>query len=110
MKTSVVVKLQVEGLHRWKDCTIDEVAYLCEMHRHIFHITCEKKVRHSDRDIEIISFKHEVANYLNAEYGNPVCNFGEMSCEMIAQELVERFSLERCIVLEDNENGAIVTI
>ena len=112
MKTSVQIKLQVEGTHRWAGCNIEEVAYLRETHRHVFFITCEKEVRHSDRDIEIISFKRAVKEYMLARYFDDkrgLCTFGEMSCEMIAQELLQEFGLFMCSVLEDNENGARVT-
>ena len=34
--------------------------------------------------------------------------FGDMSCEMIAKELLKVFELNYCSVLEDNENGAEV--
>lgn len=107
--TNVVVKLQVEGLHRWQGCNIKEVIYLINEHRHIFHIVCKKEVSHDDRDIEIITLKHQILKYLHNAYGNEVCTFGSRSCEMIARELLEKFSLNYCSVLEDNENGAEVT-
>jgi len=37
------------------------------------------------------------------EFGN---NFGNRSCEDIAEELIETFDLLNCEVLEDGENGA----
>ena len=54
MKKQIVVKLQVEGLHQWQDCPIEDVSFLRDRHRHIFHIEVRKKVSHNDRDIEII--------------------------------------------------------
>jgi len=54
LKKSVVVTLQVEGVHYWEDCPIPEVAFLKNLHRHIFHIKAMKTVQHNDRDIEII--------------------------------------------------------
>lgn len=111
MKTFVVVTLQVEGVHRWKDCPFDEVGYLRDMHRHMFHIKAVKEVTHDDRDVEIIKLKQQVKGHLELKYyvtPQHLCDFGGMSCEMIAKELVEKFELESCEVLEDNENGAIV--
>jgi len=101
--TSIVVKLTYAGLHCWKDCPLEEVKYLRDMHRHTFYITCKKEVNHDDRDIEIIMFKELIIKYLESKYKG---NFGTMSCEMIARELMIEFDLNYCQVLEDNENGA----
>lgn len=109
--TSVVVKLQVEGLHRWEGCSIKKVIFLINEHRHVFHIVCKKQVSHNDRDIEIICLKRSIQKYLLEKYSEDgiVCNFDTMSCEMIAEELLKEFGLTYCSVLEDNENGAEVT-
>tara|TARA_R100001463_G_C3466185_1_gene215400 strand:- start:46 stop:369 length:324 start_codon:yes stop_codon:yes gene_type:complete len=101
--TSIVVKLTYAGIHCWKDCPHEEVRYLKDMHRHTFYITCKKEVSHDDRDIEIIMYKELILNYLEKKYSG---NFGTMSCEMIARELLNEFKLNYCQVLEDNENGA----
>ena len=108
MKTSIIVKLQVEGTHRWEGCNIKEVMFLINEHRHVFYVTCKKQVSHEDRDIEIICLKRRIEEYLVQTYGKP-CLFGHKSCEMIARELVDSFCLSYCSVLEDNENGAEVT-
>ena len=111
MKTNVIVKLQVEGLHHWPDAAkvFPEVGFLADIHRHIFHITCKKKVNHDDRDVEFIMFKRDVEDYLHQLYWDNESRcmlFGPMSCEMIARTLYEHFDLEYCSVFEDNENGA----
>ena len=110
-KTSIIVNLQVEGLHRWQDAMKVEpkVGYLANLHRHMFHITAEKEVTHQDRDIEIILFKRSIYDYLQSQYfnGDYGClDFDTMSCEMIASELLDEFDLDSVLVLEDNENGA----
>lgn len=118
---TVFCTLQVEGIHRWKDCPFDEVYFLRDYHRHIFHIKAYKKVTHSDRDVEFIMLKREVQDYLRsmytAQFGvnitaqhRAVHNFGDRSCEMIAKELIEKFDLLACEVNEDGENGAFVSI
>ena len=110
MKTLIKVKLQVEGLHMWSDCPIEEVDFLKNLHRHIFFITCEKEVTHNDRDIEIIMFKRRILDFLDIYFSDyyECLNFENMSCEMIAELLLKEFELESCEVLEDNENGSIV--
>ena len=107
MTTSIIVKLQVEGLHHWPNCNIEKVNFLKNPHRHIFHITCKKEVSHDDRDIEIIMFKRKIQSYINEIWNG---DFGSMSCEMIAKNLLNEFGLFYCKVLEDNENGAEVTL
>ncbi len=108
--TKIIVSIQVPGVHRWANCPIEEVSYLRDYHRHMFHIKCTKLVTHDDRDIEILRFKKEVKDYLREEYydvDRDVCFFDGMSCEMIAQELAQQFTLKECEVLEDGENGAV---
>lgn len=105
--TTVVVNLQFESTHKWEACPFKEVAYLKDLHRHMFHICCKKQVAHSDRDIEIIMMKHSILKYLKSKYPE---SLGPMSCEMLAEELVSHFGLSYCSVLEDGENGAEVVV
>lgn len=107
MTTAVIVRLQVEGFHCWPECPLPEVAFLRDRHRHIFHITAVLEVSHANRAVEIILLKREIDQWLARTFGRP-CEFGSMSCEMIAGRLVEAFELRSCSVEEDGENGAIV--
>lgn len=112
MTTKIVVRLQIEGLHCWpaaKDI-FPEVAYLSDPHRHVFYIECKKEVFHDDRDVEFIMFKHEIQKYFSKYYKSKIgmCDFGSMSCEMIAKELLTTFDCSFVSVFEDNENGAEV--
>jgi hypothetical protein len=116
MKTSIIVSLQVEGIHSWPECPIEEVGFLRNEHRHIFFIKCKKDVNHNDRDIEIIQLKRKIQDFFinrfpdfNRNSMHAYCNFGRMSCEDIATVLLLEFNLNYCSVLEDNENGAEVT-
>lgn len=108
MTTNIIVTLQVEGFH-WYAGADAEVAFLASKHRHIFYIAAKKQVSHSNREIEFISLKREMLNHLQLEYGSP-CEFGGLSCEMIADKLVNKFGLSYCSVMEDNENGAEVVL
>ncbi len=113
MQKNIIVNLQIEGIHQWPDCNIEEVMFLKHPHRHIFHITCKKLVSHNERDIEIINLKHNIIEYLNNIYYSSVlrcCNFLSLSCESIAELLLTKFDLSYCSVLEDNENGAEVYV
>lgn len=111
MKKYIIITLQVEGVHNWPSCTIETVAYLQNIHRHVFHIECTKQVNHDDRDIEFICFKRDVLKYLSKRYKlhhNSAIDFGSYSCEKIALDLINKFNLKQCKVLEDNENGAML--
>lgn len=112
MKTEVYCTLQIEGTHNWTGCPYEDVDYLRVGHRHVFHIKAHKEVFHDDRDQEFIQLKHTIQDYFSQYYDSSkhLHVFGEMSCEMIARRLIDRFGLSRCEVNEDNENGAIVTV
>ena len=105
MKTNILVTLQYEAQHCWLGCPFEEVGFLKHPHRHLFYIEIEKAVAHSDRDIEIIMFKQQVYNYIDAKYNH---QFGSKSCEMLAEELLIQFDCHCVSVKEDNENGAKV--
>ena len=112
-KTSIIITFQCEGFHCWpaaKD-VFPEVGFLSDRHRHMFTFKAKKTVTHSDRDIEIIMFKRLVMHDLYEKYSKtiqPICEFGPMSCEMLAQEIADKFDCTYVEVLEDNENGACI--
>lgn len=111
MKTSIFIRLQVEGVHCWPDCGIEEVNYLRNPHRHHFGVKAYLRVDGDNREVEFIQLKHKVTAFLGEKYwsqGGHCLDFGGMSCEMIAKELVREFTFDRVIVDEDGENGAEV--
>lgn len=111
MRKYIKIRLDVEGLHNWTNCDIDEVLYLKHLHRHTFQIECTAEVTHGDRDIEFIEFKHKVKEYMARKYYDKhfkCCNFGSMSCEMISEDLLTEFGLSKCSVSEDGEFWGIV--
>jgi hypothetical protein len=113
MKKYIEIKLEVEGLHAWETCNIEEVEYLKYPHRHTFVFYCRAEVSHGDRDIEFIEFKHKIKQYIGAKYYDKkykCCNFIGQSCETLAEELLREFNLCRCAVSEDNEFWGIVEI
>lgn len=112
MRKVVYCSFSLDGTHNWKDCPIEEVSYLKYEHRHMFGFKCYVVVSHNDRDVEFIELKHKIVDYLTHKYFDPcykTLRFGGMSCEMIAEELIDQFDLDQCEVNEDNENGSILT-
>jgi hypothetical protein len=105
---TIFCKVLFEATHNWPACPFEEVSYLRDEHRHIFHITAYKPVTHSDRDVEFILLKHQIQKYLKEQY--PTGQLGAKSCEMLAEELICAFDLSQCEVSEDDENGAVVSV
>jgi hypothetical protein len=115
MKTHVIVRLQVDGLHNFPAASelFPEVGFLSVMHRHIFHIEAKKQVFHDDRDVEFIMFKRDIQDYFKQMYYKPDIRthmFGAKSCEMIAKEILNQFNCSAVTVWEDLENGATVEV
>lgn len=102
----ILTKNDIEGFHQWTEAP-EEVKFLRERHRHIFEIYCQFEVSHEEREIEIIMQQWEIEKYLISKYGKP-CEFGGMSCESIAREILESFNAYEVKVLEDGAGGAIV--
>lgn len=109
MNTEVIIQFQVEGFHNYEGAP-KEVDFLANRHRHTFIIKCAYQVHHLNREREIFICRDEVIDYLNECYGVP-CEFGSMSCEMIAKEILE-FGIEDgmtwCEVWEESTGGAKV--
>ena len=104
--TVVYCTVLFEGIHCWPSCPFEEVKYLRDPHRHIFHIKAHKQVFHDDRDVEFIMLKHKVETYLKEKY--PDRRMGATSCEMLGRDLMNHFDLIQVDVSEDGENGAVV--
>lgn len=111
IKTSIWVTFQKEGIHKYPQAATDpklvHVSFLANPHRHIFHFKVELEVFHDDRDVEFILLKRE----LEELYNTSTLMLNNMSCEMIARELLayiaEYYPGRDCTisVSEDNENG-----
>jgi hypothetical protein len=111
-RTEVFCTTRFEAIHCWPSCPIEEVAYLRDPHRHVFHIKAYKRVTHGDRDVEFIWLKHQIEKYIRDTYEfSEVYNciyLGPASCEMIASNIANQFDLSQCECSEDGENGAVV--
>jgi len=111
MKRFVVIQFEIEGVHHWPDCPHEDVAYLRDKHRHVFHVRTATAVGHGDREIEIIRHKRAMMRWLVKafpRYKGGCLDFGKFSCEMIAEAIINEFGCDWCRVLEDGENGALV--
>lgn len=111
MKSIVITQFEIEGFHHYPNAP-KEVEFLSHNHRHTFIIKSGYQVTDLNREKEIFLCRDIVKDYLNEYYGSP-CIFENMSCEMIAKEILE-FSLEDgmiwCEVWEENTGGARIEL
>lgn len=102
----VVASVDIPGYHMWRSAP-QEFSYLASRHRHTWVIRAHKSVSDPDREIECNKLADDIHRHLVETYGFP-CEFGGMSCESIGDELMSKFGLSMCEVLEDGRNGAVV--
>lgn len=115
MDRQIYIQTQFAGYHRW-DAAPNEVAFLRNRHRHIFHVKVSVPVRHNDRDIEFFMMKKVVDNFiLNVIDPDNCQDVGscEMLCERIADYVHRHYEynwdeIVTVEVSEDRENGAII--
>jgi hypothetical protein len=107
MKTTVITKNYIEGFHCYPEAS-GRVDFLKHRHRHVFHVECGFEVTDSNREIEIFTQQFQIDEYFARIFGVPA-QFGNMSCEMIAQSVMTAFkNCSYVKVLEDGEGGATV--
>lgn len=107
MKLEIVTYNEIVGFHHWEQA-FENVLFLKNRHRHVFTIRCFISVTHDDREKEIFTEEEKIERYLCAKYGSP-CEFGNMSCESIARELLSFLDANAVEVLEDERGGAKIT-
>ncbi len=107
---SIFVTSAFSARHQYPNAP-DEVAYLRNDHRHLFHVRVEMQVDHDDRDLEFMIVKAELDKFLSDYEG---MFLGSVSCEQMGQNIVIALDarwprrVREVIVAEDGENGGIV--
>lgn len=108
MRRFIIVTTNFTGFHRWKDAP-KECEFLRDWHRHIFYVEMMVEVNHNERDIEFITLKKELDNFLRDTFEQ---RYFEHSCETLAQIIIHYFAhcydMWAVSVKEDNENGAML--
>ena len=103
--TTIIVNTSFEGFHRYENAP-EEVSFLRDVHRHIFHVNVEIEVFHDDRELEFILVKRRLDQFIKNHDSslNSSCEqIGKMICEYLTKTYGERKII--CTVMEDNENG-----
>jgi len=104
MTNYIWITTSFEGFHKYPDAP-EEVSFLKNEHRHIFHIKVWIEVFHDDRDIEFILFKRFIDTILLSG------NLNNKSCEMISDQIYDEIKSQypnrkiKIEVSEDLENG-----
>ena len=113
--TFIDVRFQFEGLHCWPEAP-DEVFFLRNLHRHIFHVRARMNVSHLDREMEFILVKRQLEKYVKENFFEGGISLGRKSCEemagMLMHHIAEKYNRSMVLVevSEDGENGAIMTL
>ena len=105
MPAFIYVTTQFVAFHRWTEAP-DEVSFLRQFHRHVFHVKVVLHVSHNDRDLEFFIIKARLENYIQSKLAG---RFVDWSCETIATMILDHFQAAQVDVSEDGENGAVVT-
>lgn len=110
MQNSIFVKTSFVGFHAWPGAP-DQVAFLRNLHRHVFHVRVEVEVKHDDREIEFFIFKRDVDSIIREHVQPKLKERSQMSCEMLSDCLHSFLTIKypaRDMVIEiseDDENG-----
>jgi len=102
--TKIFITTRFEGFHCWPAAP-DEVAFLRDPHRHIFHVRCWRTVSHDDRDVEFILWKRHVDFAIRTLLGES--DTMKWSCEAWARAIGCKVDADTVEVSEDGENGAV---
>ncbi len=86
-KLFIIVKFDLEGMHYWPDAP-NEYAVLRSPHGHVFHFEAQIPVTAS-RQIEFLEARRRLMGAMKAFYGSEPCDFGSMSCEDLANALID---------------------
>jgi len=110
MTNFIFVTAQKEMLHKYPRAP-KPVAFLRNLHRHIFHFKVSIQVFHNDRELEFIIFKNNILTWMR-EVLNP--NMDACSCEMISDLIADKIKTQypkrhiKIEVSEDGENGVLM--
>ena len=100
----------VEGFHCWESAPA-WCDYLRNTHRHMFNIEMHIPVTEANREIEFIDYQRQIKNTIIEEFGDDkgYAQFGGLSCEHIAQWLLEKYpNATYCMVVEDDNGGSLI--
>lgn len=110
IKRTVWVTTSFIAYHKWVGAP-EEVGFLRDFHRHVFHVRVEVTITHNEREVEFILLKRRVDDILSVFEEQQFLH----SCETLAEHLIdvlqeEWYRVKSVTVSEDGENGATLTV
>ncbi len=118
-QSTIFVRTSFVGFHKWGNAP-SEVAYLQNLHRHVFNVEVRVRVTHDDRQVEYHMLKRDVIGVLHRRWSGVTPGLreyvlGETSCEQLAKYLLQdlvalNYAAISVQVDEDGENGSLVEI
>ena len=103
MTNYIWITTQFEGFHKYPEAP-EEVKFLRDLHRHIFHVKVWIEVFHNEREIEFISFKRHISNFADKISEDESCEtMADNLADLLKAELPERKI--KISISEDGENG-----
>ena len=106
----ITVRGQYDHFHRYKDAP-DEVAFLRNLHRHLFKWTAKIEVFHDDRELEFFMVMRHINVNIMPFIQIPELGSCEMQAEDILEYLVNEYGAKRyyqVTVSEDGENDGTI--
>lgn len=100
-KTGIIIKATFQATHWWPDCPFEEVAFLRNTHRHVFHVEVTIETN-KDRGLEFFMEKNKLNEFLSQFEGT---HLGSLSCESLAEMICKHMEANMVSVFEDGENG-----
>ena len=119
LDTTVWATVDLPGFHHWPAATARR-AYLADTHRHLFRVTAEVRVDHTDRDVEFHDLGDLIREWWRSgdpgpsagpQEASPTRDWGSCSCEAIGETLWQTLVVcgldpVEVAVSEDGEFGA----
>jgi len=108
MTNYIWITAQREMIHKYPMAP-DEVSFLRNEHRHIFHFKVYIQVNHDDRDVEFIIFKRFIQDVLSDMNKNLDIKSCEMISDYIHKSITKKYPGRhiKIEVSEDGENGSL---
>ena len=105
----IIVKTIFEDKHCWPAAP-EEVAFLRNIHRHLFNVEVSCEVAHDDRELEFFMVKKVLDEIIRSQILLlPISKSCEQMGLVIKKALKEKYDREFVVrIFEDNENGVEV--
>jgi hypothetical protein len=114
----ITVTAKIEGLHCWPNAP-EKIAFLRNLHRHIFDVAVSVETMQSDREVEFFLLKDDLYEFLDDlppyKDHHRLKDLMSASCEMLASSirdylLMRGYAVRSVLVGEDGENSAEVQV